>query len=42
MFVPDLGDGAIVPSTAYQKLRRESFMKVMETRKNFNTVLDQA
>lgn len=40
--VPSLDDGAIVPTTAYQKLFRESFIRMIETGKNFNTVLDQA
>lgn len=30
--VPNLGDGEIFPSTAYQKLRRESFMKLWDDR----------
>lgn len=39
--VRNLGDGAIVPSTAYQKLHRERFMKMTETGQNFNAELTQ-
>lgn len=43
MSVPNLGDGEIVPSTAYQELCRQRFMKLWDNRhvkKTFNTVLD--
>lgn len=42
--VPYLGDGEIVPSTAYQELCMDRFMKLWDDRdrkKTFNTVLDK-